>query len=61
MSLIFKSFSIIKSSLCKVVFRIVEPATLTGSKMAFGVILPVLPTVKVISNNFVGTSSGGNL
>ena len=39
-----KSFSFIKSSLCKVVLEMVEPATLTGSKIAIGVITPVLPT-----------------
>ena len=44
-----------------VVFEIVEPATLTGSNTALGVILPVLPTVKIISVNLVITSSAGNL
>ena len=40
----FIPFSFIKSSLCSVVFDIVEPATFTGSKIAIGVITPVLPT-----------------
>ena len=38
-----------------------EPATLVGVITAFGVIFPVLPTVKIISSNLVITSSGGNL
>ena len=39
----------------------VEPATITGSSTAFGVICPVLPTVKIISVSFVNTSLAGNL
>ena len=58
---IIKSFSFIKSSLCKVVFEIVEPATLTGSKIAIGVIAPVLPTWHTISFKSVSFCSGGYL
>ena len=38
-----------------------DPCTKTGSKLATGVILPVLPTWNVTSFNLVLTSSGGNL
>ena len=55
------SLNKIKSSLCNVALEINEPATLTGSNTALGVILPVLPTVKIISFILVITSSGGNL
>ena len=39
----------------------VDPATITGSSTALGVIWPVLPTVKIISVNLVKTSFAGNL
>ena len=50
-----------KSSLWSVALWTTDPATLTGDKTALGVILPVLPTVKMISSSLVMTSSGGNL
>ena len=43
------------------VFDILEPATTTGSKIAIGVIAPVLPTWHTISFNFVSFFSGGYL
>ena len=58
---IFKSFSFIKSSLCSVVFDIVEPATFTGSSIAIGVITPVLLTWHTISFKIVSFVSGGYL
>ena len=58
---IFKPFSFIKSSLCNVVFDIVEPATFTGSSIAIGVITPVLPTWHTMSFNIVCFCSGGYL
>ena len=58
---IFNSFSFMKSSLWSVVFDIVEPATLTGSKIAIGVITPVLPTWHTISFKVVSFCSGGYL
>jgi hypothetical protein len=39
----------------------VEPETKAGSKIAFGVTLPVLPTLNIISSSLVTTSSGANL
>ena len=50
-----------KSSLCRVVFDIVEPATFTGSKIAIGVMTPVLPTWQIISFKIVSFFSGGYL
>ena len=50
-----------KSSLWSVALWIILPWTLTGDKTALGVILPVLPTVKIISSSLVVTTSGGNL
>ena len=53
--------SLTNSSLWSVALEIVEPATITGSNTAFGVIWPVLPTVNIISVNLVNTSWAGNL
>ena len=50
-----------KSALFKVARETVLPDTITGSITAFGVIIPVLPTVKIISLNLVVTISAGNL
>ena len=51
----------ISSALCKVAFVTVDPATFTGSMKAKGVTRPVRPTLTLISNNLVVTSSGGYL
>ncbi|CAB4342616.1 unannotated protein [freshwater metagenome] len=42
-------------------FVTVDPATFTGSINANGVTRPVRPTLTLISNNLVVTSSGGYL
>ena len=55
------SFSFILSSLWSVALLTVVPANLTGSNTAVGVILPVLPTSIIMSNNFVVFRSAGNL
>ncbi|CAB4600122.1 unannotated protein [freshwater metagenome] len=52
---------VISCALCRVALVTVEPATLTGSMNANGVTRPVRPTLTLISNNFVVTSSGGYL
>ncbi|CAB4869119.1 unannotated protein [freshwater metagenome] len=61
MSPIKTPFLIISWALCNVAFVTVDPATFTGSMKANGVTRPVLPTLTLISNNFVLTSSGGYL
>ena len=48
-------------ALCNVALVTVDPATLTGSMYANGVTRPVLPTLTLISNNLVTTSSGAYL
>ena len=55
------SCSRIKSSLCSEARCTVDPATFTGSRIAVGVITPVLPILSSISRSFVMASSAGNL
>ena len=52
---------LIKSWLCKVARETLVPHRRIGSKMAVGVIRPVLPTDNSISSSFVSFSSGGYL
>ena len=47
--------------MCNVVLEIFEPATFTVSKIAIGVIAPVLPTWHIISLTLVSFFSGGYL
>src|SRR5699024_8971892 len=58
---IFMPLAFTTSWLCKVAIETVEPSTNTGSMTAYGVTLPVRPTLTKISSNFVWTSSGGYL
>ena len=49
------------SLLCKDALETVEPDITIGSRIATGVIIPVLPTLSSTSSNFVASSSSGNL
>ena len=49
------------SSLCSEAFVTVTPPIFTGSRIANGLMLPVLPTFSPIEINFVLVCSAGNL
>ena len=58
---ILKSCSRMKSSLCNVARRTVDPSINTGSRIAVGVTTPVLPMLNSTSLKTVIASSAGNL
>ena len=61
MSPISTPLRLTSSALCSVAFCTVEPETLIGSMIAYGVTRPVRPTLTAISRSRVVTSSGGYL